>query len=123
MAASPNPPGAKIARVWRGRTAREKADEYQEYWLENGIEPLLKRGALGVQMLREDRGHETEFVTISYWESVDHMTGPSGRGSGGANPRSTHHLPRDPEFLIELPRTVQILEILEIRGKETAEGR
>ena len=45
--------------------------------MQNGIAPLEAKGALGVQMLREDRETETEFVTISYWESVEAMTGGS----------------------------------------------
>jgi heme-degrading monooxygenase HmoA len=40
----------KFARVWRGRTRRDKADEYERYWLANGIAPLEARGALGIQM-------------------------------------------------------------------------
>jgi heme-degrading monooxygenase HmoA len=101
----------KFARIWRGRTVKAKADEYQRYLLENGIAPLEAKGALGVEMLREDRETETEFVTISYWESVEAMTGGTG-----ADPRQAHHLERDAEFLIELPRAVQILSILETRG-------
>ena len=102
---------AKFARVWRGRTVKAKADEYQRYLLQNGITPLEAKGALGVQMLREDRERETEFVTICYWESVEAMTGGSG-----ADPSQAHHLARDAEFLIELPRAVQILTILDTRG-------
>ena len=37
-------------------------------------------------------------------------------GGSGADPRQAHHLERDAEFLIELPRAVQILSILETRG-------
>jgi hypothetical protein len=48
------------ARIWRGRTTRDKADDYQRYLLENGIAPLEAKGAVGVQMLREDRETETE---------------------------------------------------------------
>jgi hypothetical protein len=57
-----------IARIWRGRTTRERADAYEAYNYDAGIKPLLKR-ALGVQTLREDRETETECMTISYWES------------------------------------------------------
>jgi heme-degrading monooxygenase HmoA len=101
---------AKFARIWRGRTTRNKADDYQRYLLQNGIAPLEAKGAVGVQMLREDRATETEFVTISYWESVETMTGGSK-----ADPRQAHHLARDPEFLIELPRAVQVLTMLDPR--------
>jgi hypothetical protein len=47
-----------IARIWRGRTRRERADEYARYLYEHGIEPLAEK-ALGVQMLREDRAGPT----------------------------------------------------------------
>ena len=62
-----------IARIWRGRTTREQADAYERYNYEVGIKPLIEK-ALGVQTMREDREGETEFVTISYWESIEAMT-------------------------------------------------
>lgn len=99
-----------IARVWRGRVRRERADEYEAYWLEAGIEPLLAT-ALGVQALREDRADETEFVTVSYWADFHDMARFTG-----ADPGDIHHLPRDKEFLIELPETVQILKLLRAHG-------
>jgi hypothetical protein len=99
-----------IARIWRGRTLAEKADEYAQYMYENGIKPLAEK-ALGVQMLREDRADETEFVTISYWESVEAMSRFAGN-----DPRRIHHLERDAEFLIELPAGVQVLDILVSHG-------
>ena len=61
-----------IARIWRGRTTRQRADEYEAYNREVGITPLVEK-ALGVQTFREDRGDESEFMTISYWESVEAM--------------------------------------------------
>jgi hypothetical protein len=64
-----------------------------------------------VQSLREDRGGEAEFVTISYWESVEAMARFTGN-----DPCIVHHLPRDPEFLIELPASVRILEIIASHG-------
>lgn len=98
---------ARCARIWRGRTTRRNAGDYERYWLAQGIEPLKARGALRVEMLREDRDTETEFVTISTWESIEAMTGGTG-----ADPYLAHHLPRDRELLIELPERVQILKIL-----------
>jgi len=95
----------KIARVWRGRTMRERADEYEQYNYEAGIKPLLLK-ALAVQTFREDREAETEFVTISYWESVEAMSAFTG-----GDPTRIHHLDRDPEFLVELPEAVQILQV------------
>jgi hypothetical protein len=101
----------RIARIWRGRTTRQRADEYAEYLYEHGIRPL-KEKALGVQLFREDGETESEFVTISYWESVPAMS----RFTGG-NPNRVHHLDRDPEFLIELPEGVQVLDIVASHGR------
>jgi len=96
---------ARIARIWRGRTTRAKADAYAVYLRSEGVTPLLQK-ALGAQMFREDRETESEFVTISYWESIEAMS-----RFAGPDPRRIHHLPRDAEFLIELPAGVQVLEI------------
>jgi heme-degrading monooxygenase HmoA len=100
-----------VARIWRGRTRREVADEYEAYNHEVGIKPLIEK-ARGVQTFREDRDDESEFVTISYWESVEAMA----RFTGG-DPTKVHHLPRDAEFLIELPESVQVLRLLTSHGR------
>jgi hypothetical protein len=105
-----------IARIWRGRTTRARADEYAAYLYEHGIKPLEQK-ALGVQQLREDRAEESEFVTISYWADVEAMSVFAGK-----NPRAVHHLPRDKEFLIELPQSIQVLEITSSYGN-TGGGR
>ncbi len=97
---------AAIARIWRGRTSAAKADEYAVYLREVGVTPLLE-SALGAQMFREDRDAETEFVAISYWESIEAMS-----RFAGPDPRRIHHLERDAEFLVELPESVQILEVI-----------
>jgi len=93
-----------IARIWRGRVLAERADDYEAYYMD--ALPQLARAALGVQTLREQRGNEVEFVTISYWEDVAAMS-----RFAGDDPKRIHHLDRDPEFLVELPDGVQVLEI------------
>lgn len=100
-----------VARIWRGRTRPERADEYEAYNYEVGIKPLIEK-ALGVQTLREDREGESEFVTISYWESVEAMA-----DFAGDDPTNIHHLERDEEFLIELPEQVQILRLRTSHGQ------
>lgn len=105
-----------IARIWRGRVRRERADEYASYLYEHGIKPLEQK-AQGVQLLREDRATETEFVTISWWESVEAMS-----RFAGPDPRKIHHLDRDEEFLIELPKSVQVLQFLHSHGKMDRNG-
>jgi heme-degrading monooxygenase HmoA len=94
-----------IVRIWRGRTLRDRADEYEAYNYEAGIKPLLNK-ALGVQTFREDREHDTEFMTISYWESVEAMSHFTG-----GDPTTVHHLERDEAFLLELPKEMQSLRL------------
>ena len=115
MSASRNHPRPAIARIWRGRTAAARADEYAAYLYEHGIRPLEEK-ALGVQLFRENREDESEFVTISYWESVEAMS-----RFAGPDPRRIHHLERDAEFLIELPEGVQVLEIISAFGRTGGE--
>jgi hypothetical protein len=62
--------------------------------------------------LREDRETVTEFVTISYRESVEAMS----RFTGG-DPTKIHHLPRDREFLMEVPKGIQILRVYQSHGQ------
>ena len=61
--------------------------------------------------LREDRAWDTEFVTISYWESIEAMS-----RFAGPDPKRIHHLERDKEYLLELPESVQVLEITSSKG-------
>jgi hypothetical protein len=86
-----------IARIWRGRVRRERADEYERYNYDVGIKPLIEK-ALGVQTFREDRRPETEDV-------------PAMARFTGRDPTD------DPEFLIELPKSVQIVQLLTSHGK------
>ncbi len=109
----PSRPG--IARIWRGRTTRAIADEYEVYNYETGIKPLIEK-AMGVQTFREDRTEETVFMTISYWENVEAMSSFTG-----SDPAKIHHLERDKEFLIELPTSVQILKLRHSHGDIGAE--
>ncbi|TIP55669.1 MAG: hypothetical protein E5X56_27820 [Mesorhizobium sp.] len=95
-----------IVRIWRGTTRRDLADAYEPYLRAEGIPPLLEK-ALGVQLFREDREEETEFVTISFWPDVEAMASFTG-----GDPHKIHHLPRDEEFLIELPERVTVMRIL-----------
>jgi hypothetical protein len=50
-------------------------------------------------------------MTISYWASVEAMSAFTG-----GDPTKIHHLERDKEFLIELPREVQILRLRKSHG-------
>jgi hypothetical protein len=51
--------------------------------------------------------HRDRFVTISYWENV-----PAMSRFAGPDPTRIHHLDKDSDYLLELPKSVQILRIV-----------
>lgn len=97
-----------IARVWQGRTRASVADEYMAYMYEQGVKKLRATpGNLGVQVLRRLDGDIAEFTTISYWSAREEIRAYAGDDIG--KPR---HLPKDAEYLLELPQRVEHLDIL-----------
>ena len=61
-----------IARVWKGWTKSEDADAYEKL-LKEVVYPGLQKlkGYHGGYILRQEKEHETEFVTVNFFESVD----------------------------------------------------
>lgn len=101
-------PKPAIARMWQGRTREAIAEMYAEYLYEEGVKKLrATKGNLGVQVFREVRDGIASFITISYWGSREEI-----RAYAGAEIEKTHHLPKDAEYLLELPPTVRHFEVL-----------
>jgi len=97
-----------VARVWHGRTAASKADEYARYLDENGVKKILAiEGNRGCQMFRRIDGDVAEFFVISYWESREAI-----KKFAGDDIEKTHNLPRDPEYLLELEPHVRHFDVM-----------
>ena len=95
-----------VARTWFGRTRKAHADEYLKYNYENGVLEVEKKpGCLGMQQFRKIMGDVAEFTTISYWESMEAM-----EAAHGADLRPSH-LAKDPDYLLELPESVEVSEL------------
>ena len=105
MTAVSSKEGTRIVRIWRGRTVSGRADAYEDYLFEEGMADL-RRLAVGVQMLRQDRDTETDFGVMSFWKDIASMS-----SFAGADPRKIRHLARDAEFLVELPEAVEVFEV------------
>lgn len=98
-----------IGRIWLGRTKVEVADEYLSYLYENGVLPVeAKPGCLGMQLFRRINGDVAEFTTISYWRSVDDMR---QMHAGSGDVLRVSHLEKDPDYLLELPERVEVVEL------------
>ena len=87
----------KVARIWRGRTPLDKAEDYRHYLLETGVKKIASiPGNRGVQMMVSKSAEQADFMVISYWDSLEAITGYSG-----ADYTKVRDLPRDNEFLID----------------------
>jgi heme-degrading monooxygenase HmoA len=61
-----------IARIWCGRTATPRAEEYVPFF-EEQVGPMLSRidGHFAACLLRRDEDERTEFVALTLWSSMD----------------------------------------------------
>ncbi len=99
---------AMVAREWRGKTPAVKAEEYWNYINEMGIQKMLTiDGNLGIQVFKRSENGTTEFVVISFWRSREDI-----KKFAGEDIEKPRHMPRDAEFLIELPSSVKHYDVV-----------
>lgn len=68
-----------IARTWRGWTRSEDAEAYVEYLMETGMAEYRRTpGNRAAYLLRRDDGDRTEFVTLTFWDSLEAVRGFAG---------------------------------------------
>lgn len=98
-----------IARTWRGWTAPEDADAYVDYLNRTGM--LAYRatpGNRGAWILRRPVGERVEFVTLSFWDSMDAV-----RAFAGDEPERAVFYPEDDRFLVDREVTVDHFELFD----------
>jgi antibiotic biosynthesis monooxygenase (ABM) superfamily enzyme len=70
-----------IGRVWHGWTTPQNADRYERL-LKEEVFPLIRakgvEGYRGIELLRRAAGHEVEFETIMWFDSLDSVRGFAG---------------------------------------------
>jgi heme-degrading monooxygenase HmoA len=94
-------PKTIVAREWRGRVAPAHAAEYYRYLLEGVAKIRTIPGSLGVEVMRRNEAGAVEYIVISYWVSRDAI-----KAYAGHDIEKPHHLPKDHELLLELPKRV-----------------
>ncbi len=68
-----------IMRTWRGVVRLADADEYADYIRATGFHEYGETpGNRGAWLLRRDEGEQTEFVTLSLWESREAIVAFAG---------------------------------------------
>jgi heme-degrading monooxygenase HmoA len=70
-----------IMRIWHGYTSSGNADAYEEF-LQRVVLPGIHRvqGYLGAWLLRQPKGDEVEFITITTWDSWEAIEEFAGAG-------------------------------------------
>jgi len=98
-----------IARVWRGITLKEKADDYLAYLQETGLRDYAKTpGNRGVTILRRNQGEHCEIMLISLWDSMDAV-----RAFAGENPERSVYYPEDEQYLLQMEPLVRHYDVAE----------
>jgi len=106
-----------IARIWRGITLKEKADDYLAYLHETGLRDYARTpGNRGVSILRRNQGEHCEVMLISLWDSMDAV-----RAFAGENPDRSVYYPEDEHFLLQMEPLVRHYDVAEQIGPD-AEG-
>ena len=97
-----------IARIWRGITLVEKADDYLAYLHETGLKDYAKTpGNRGVTILRRNQGEHCEIMLISLWDSMDAV-----RAFAGEDPERAVFYPEDERYLVERDLTVTHYDVV-----------
>ena len=96
-----------IARIWRGITLKEKADDYLAYLHATGLPDYGKTpGNRGVSVLRRTQGDHCEVMLISLWDSMDAV-----RAFAGENPDRSVYYPEDEQYLLQMEPLVRHYDV------------
>lgn len=98
-----------ISRIWHGWTTPENADVYESV-LKNEILPGIQHrripGYRGIDLLRRESDRETEFITISWFDTWDAI-----REFAGPDYEQAVILPKDRVFLSRYDSQVQHYDV------------
>lgn len=99
------------ARIWTGTVRRADADVYADYIRDTGFAAYGETaGNRGAWMLRRDEGEQTEFMTLSMWESVDAI-----RAFAGDDIEAAVLYPEDERYLVDGVSKVTHYEVVDQR--------
>ena len=101
-----------IARTWRGVTRAADSDRYAKYVEATGLRAFAETpGNVGALLLRRptDVTGEagTEFLIVSFWESMDAV-----KRFAGPNPDQAVFYPEDDAYLVRRETTVDHFEVV-----------
>ncbi len=101
-----------IARIWRGWTSEADGNAYVDYLEQTGIPGYRATpGNLDAFILRRADADRIEFLTVSYWESLDSI-----KAFAGAPIERAVFYPEDDRFLVDRETVVRHFELVTTCG-------
>ena len=98
-----------IARIWRGITLKEKADDYLSYLQGTGLKDYAATpGNRGVTVLRRDQGENCEIMLVSLWDSIDAV-----RAFAGQNVDQSVYYAEDDQYLLQMEPLVRHYDVFD----------
>jgi heme-degrading monooxygenase HmoA len=97
-----------IVRMWHGRVPTSKAADYAKFLIERAVPDYQSvKGNLSVYILQRREGDITDFITMTYWNTLESI-----KGFAGENLEAAKYYPEDKEFLLEFEPTVVHYEVV-----------
>ena len=96
-----------MMRLWHGKVAIEKANEYENFMVERAAPDYGSiNGLLKTYFQRRDEERITHFLLATIWDSLDSI-----KKFAGSEPELAKYYPEDDNFLLEKEKYVQMYEI------------
>ena len=102
-----------IIRVWRGQTSIADADRYEDF-LKRTAYPDYGEvpGNRGWILLRRPVSDTTEFMLVSFWDSMETL-----KAYTGGDPERPKYFPEDRAALLQLPEGVEHYQIVDLQAR------
>jgi len=99
-----------IARTWRGWTSTADADAYVGYLRETGFKEYRQTGGnRAAYLLHRQVGDRTEFVALTFWDSLDAV-----KAFAGDDVERAVFYPEDDRFLVERETVAHHYEVIDV---------
>ena len=96
-----------IMRLWHGKVAIEKADEYEKFMIDRAAPDYGSvEGLIKLYFQRKNEEKKAHFLLITLWDSID-----SVKKFAGDNPEIAKYYPEDDYFLLEKEKHVSMYEV------------
>ena len=96
-----------IMRLWHGRVAREKADEYEKFMVERAAPDYGSvEGLLKLYFQRRNENSVTHFLLVTIWDSMKSI-----KKFAGDEPELAKYYPEDDDFLLEKEKYTTMYEV------------